>query len=145
MKVTIESIRELQGKMWDVSPPRRGNLYGSTVERGTLSKTEVDSILAFVQDSGLVCETVSVGFGFGGIGLVLYQDESYPGVGPEFLFCLSEKHLSPEDFPWIKKGTGGSVRDQSWELFKIGREPRNVERLTALGLRVAVSRASFDY
>jgi len=94
-------------------------------------------VLDLVEEQKLVCELVAVGFGFGRIGVHLYQDESYPGVGLEYLFTWSENHLSPDDFPWVAKPTKGNVHEEAWTLFnKVAGTPRNVERLKAHGLRL---------
>lgn len=132
---TIPELREMQKAMWRVVPPT-DNSYGRWDEVGTIQSPEVEAVLAAIAEHRLVCELTTVAFGFGQIGINLYLDEPFPGVGPEFVFCLSENHLDHEAYPWVNESTGGNVHPKAWELFHAAREPQNVARLKALGLKV---------
>lgn len=143
MPKTLDELREMQRVMWKHHPPTR-NSYGHSVEVGTLTASEVQAVMEAIEEHQLVCELTGVGFGFGRIGLALYRDEPFPGVGPEFLFCLSQNHLDKNDFPWTGEATYGNVQDKAWDLFAAARSEHNIARLRALGLEV-VERGSLCY
>ncbi len=145
--MNIETLRELQKKHWEHHPPRRvpNFSYGHSSEVGIIPKATVEEIFALIEEHKLVCELTSVGFGFGGIGINICLDEQYPGVGVEFLFCLSQNHLDPEEYLGINKPEKpGDVSDMAWDLFKIARTSRNISRLKTLGF-LAHDRQYFEY
>jgi hypothetical protein len=151
--MSIEGLKSLQKEMWRHIPPEIGAYgrklsYGRWEEVGYLSKDQVEAVLNCIDEFDLLCSIQSIGFGFGGIGINLYQfqDEPYPGVGEqvEHLFCLSEEHLDPKDFPWVERATMGNVRDEAWELFRAARSEKNLQRLRKLGWETP-EKGLYDY
>jgi len=134
--VTNHDLCQLQKTLWLHHEPEGPRGIGWSEEVGLLRAPEVEAILKTVETNRLVCAWCSVGFGFGQIGLCIYEDEMFPGTGPTFLFCLSEKHLDPQDYPWVDRPTYGSVRQEATALFSTAGRAENVERLKWLGIPV---------
>lgn len=136
-------LRSLQMSMW-IRHPGTAREPGWREECGSLSASEADELLELVRAHRLPATLTSVGFGFGRIGLVIYNDPPFPGIDPEVLFVFSENHLDKGDFPWVKTPTEGRVHDEAWAFFSYVREPENMDKLRYHGLETP-TREQLEY
>ena len=80
---------------------------------------------------------------FADIGVSIYAPESFPGVGVEFLFLLSQKHLPYE---WAHVPSKGLVNDRVWDLFtEYTNASENLALLSLCDLPNPRDKRSYDY
>ena len=140
--MTTEELEKLQEDMWEYLDNGR---IAHCQEKGTLAKAQVEDILNTIRTDEFLCKLCGVGFGFGRVGLEIYQDELYPGTGVQFLFCLSQNHLDPKDYPWTARATLGAPHEEAFELFSMALEDTMVERWKRLGVTPHTRMEDFTY
>lgn len=159
-------LKELEAELW---PPQDERSPGMKImdqiagvepdfkkPREKLTEEEVLRLFELLRMTHLVVEPVSYGM-ICGIAIRIYDHEQYIGTDPEYLLCITDKHL-PEvsDTSWHKpllgrsyvgvKRLAGSVRDDAFDLFMFYAKPdRNMRWLEQYKLKKPLERVHYDY
>jgi hypothetical protein len=125
--------------------------------REQITREELYRALDLIEPTPLVVSLYCSGM-FGGIGITLYEHETYIGTGAEPLLSISEQHLprlldrtvyehmlGVEPRPQKKREAGG-IRDDAWELFtKYALTPQNLEWCARYGIEFSSDRYRYYY
>lgn len=135
-------LKGYQGELWLHTPPKTPRAVGWSEVTRPVTEEELKTILDTARSFGMPMTLEGVGY-FADIGIRIYALEPFPGVGNDWLFFLSQKHLP---FEWAHVPSKGLVNDRVWELFtEYTNTPQNLELLRVCGLPLPRKKTDYDY
>ncbi|HVI42708.1 MAG TPA: hypothetical protein VM577_18925 [Anaerovoracaceae bacterium] len=109
-----------------------------------LSVAEVTMVLQAVEQNNLLTNMYSSHM-FGGYGIEIFEQEPYPGTGPQLLLRFNEDHL-PKDLCDGKRRCQGCGKEDAWELFsKYTHADKNKKWLAMYKMPAPREQSYYDY
>jgi hypothetical protein len=106
-EVDRDWLKKLDSSLW---PPDHKNGVVSLEASRDLTNEEYETLTRILDEGNVVVEMICTNM-FGGYGIRVYEHESYPGVGLQYLCCVTEDHLPSEHTRFerdlLEEGKGG--------------------------------------
>lgn len=137
-------MRWLDADIWEETAPT-ANSYGTILCGRGLTGDEKVRVLRIAREHRMIAQMGGGEFGLSGYSVSFYEHPAYPGVPPEYVICLNDKHWFGKGHKSDYEGRQGRY-DEIWELFSsFSHSKQNQEWLKQHGLRPSRERSHYDY